>query len=110
MDKKNKIAVAVKNNSAMWKGHFGMSPYYQIYDLNGNFLEQRENPFGLGKEKKHHDNPKLIIDLLKDCNIFIAIGIGEKSKRKLIENLGVIPVITKSKSPIEAVKEYLSKK
>ena len=110
MDRKDKIAVAVKNDSAMWKGHFGMSPYYRIYDLNGNFLEQRENPFGLGNQKKHHDNPKLIVDLLKDCNIFIAVRMGEKSKSKLVENLGVIPVITKSESPIEAVKEYLSKK
>ncbi len=99
------IAVGVDENGKIWKGHFGIAPYFYIYDANKNFVEKRINPYGTlaaGKHN-HHDNPKLIIDFLKDCNVFVAKRMGQESIIKLEQNFGIRPVIVKTESIDEAL-------
>lgn len=105
---KNLIAIAVKENGELWGGHFGTAPFFLIYNYNAGLIEKRENPFGAGQGKhEHHDNPKLIVELLKDCKVFIAKRMGTESKKKLVETQGVIPFITKKDDPQLALCEYL---
>ncbi len=103
MDRKN-IAVAVDENGTLWKGHFGIAPFYRIYNEEKKFIEQRENPYGANSENhSHHDNPKMIIGFLNDCKIFVARRMGQESRIKLKENFGIIPFLTEISLPNEAV-------
>ncbi len=99
------IAVGVDENEQIWKGHFGIAPYFYIYDENKNFIEKRLNPYGILAEGKHthHDNPKLIIEFLKDCKVFVAHKMGQESRIKLEQNFGVRPVIVDTKNIEEAL-------
>ena len=107
MTERNCIAIGVDQDDRIWKGHFGMSPQYKIYDRNGEFLEERQNPYGVVDGlHKHHDNPKLIVDLLPECNVFIAQRMGGGSKRKLAEKLGIQAVFTEEKDPQLALSAY----
>ena len=106
MEERKYVAVGVnKDEKSLWVGHFGISPYYFIYDGEGNFIEKRENPYSKGQ---HHDDPKLIIKFLKDCKVFIAKRMGEESRRKLVEELNIETFLSKAKLAEEAYKEWIN--
>ncbi len=104
------IAIAVNANGALWSGHFGMAPAFQLYTPAGELLETRPNPYGAGQGKKHqhHDNPKRIIDLLPECAVFIGRRMGEESKRKLAQAFGIDAALTSEKTPEDALRAYLA--
>jgi len=107
MQERNSIAIGVGTEGKIWPGHFGMSPFYYIYDRQGNLLEKRPNPYA---KLKHHDNPRLIVDLLPECSIFIARRMGQESKQTLIKNLGIEAITTSEEMPETALKDYLATK
>ncbi len=99
------IAVGVnKDEKTVWHGHFGISPYFFIYDFSGKFIEKRKNPYSRGQ---HHDEPKLIVEFLSDCSVFIAKRMGEESRKKLTEKLNIKAFLTPTKDVELAVKEFL---
>jgi hypothetical protein len=105
MNEEKKIAVGVDQNGGLWLAHFGMSPYYFIYDKSGLLLEKRHNPYGApGPDAKHHGNPHQIISLLSDCHVFIARAMGKPAQ---LEKLGVRPVLTQENNPQIAVATFL---
>ena len=103
------IALGVDADGALWNGHFGMAVYYYIYDREGKLLEKRDNPYGIkpGVKHEHHDDPKRIVELLNDCDTFIARRMGEESRRNLVEKLSIETVLTEEKEPEAALKAYL---
>ncbi len=110
MNKKNYIAVAVNKNEKLWPGHFGIAPYYNIYDRDKNLVEKRINPHGSGHSRHSHEDdnqPKMIKEVLHDCDVFIGKRMGEKSKLKLAEKLGVTTILTKESDPLKALEEYI---
>ncbi|NKQ35186.1 MAG: DUF2249 domain-containing protein [Chloroflexi bacterium] len=109
MSKRQYIAIGVDKERKIWTGHFGMAPIYYIYDENGEMVDQRVNPYGAGGgQKKHHDNPQLIADLLPDCKVFIARRMGGGSKQKLVAGLGITPILTTERYPDGALRAYLA--
>ncbi len=109
MKERKYIAIAIDENGTIWKGHFGVAPTYLIFDYNKNLIEERRNPYGIGSENhSHHDNPKLIISFLNDCNVFIGRRMGQQSRVKLGENFGITPFLTEITSPQEALINFLS--
>lgn len=110
MSIQNNIAVAVNKNNKLWPGHFGIAPYYNIYDKDKNLIEKRLNPHGTGHSHHTHEDanqPKLIKEILHGCNVFIGKRMGEKNKKKLAEKLGVTTFLTKETDPLKALEEYL---
>lgn len=108
------IAVAVDKLDKMWKGHFGISPVYQIFNREGIFVEKRVNPHGAGNDDKHghnhdDDQPIVIKQLLNDCSTFIGKRMGEESKLKLAQKLGIETILVKSDDPIVALNTFLNK-
>jgi len=103
------IAVAVDENENVWKGHFGISPSFMLFDDKGNLVASRENPYSprRGEQHKSHDDPKLIVSLLNDCSIFIAKRMGDKSKKNLAGKMNITAFITEKENPLQAVKEFL---
>jgi len=106
---RTRIAIATDAKGGLWGGHFGMAPIYLIFSPAGRLLEERPNPHGAGQGKahQHHDDPRLIIDLLPECGVFIGRRMGEESKRKLARKFGIKAVLTSKKTPAEALRAYL---
>ncbi len=108
MNNRKSIAVGVDYDNHIWGSHFGISPLYYIYDLSGKLIEKRPNPYCVGGVKeKHHDDPELILDLLPECNVFIAQKMGGRSKQLLAEKLNVEPILTGESDPDVAVSTYI---
>ena len=106
MDKKL-IAIGVENENKMWEDHFGESPYFYLYDLEGKLVETRLNPFGEnGTATKEHGNPHQIIDLLSECSVFIGCSLG---KAKKIREMGFEAILTTETDPKAALAAYLKK-
>jgi len=107
--KRTLIAIATDGNGRLWSGHFGIAPLYLIYSPQGDLVEERQNPYGAGQGKahQHHDDPRLIINLLSECAVFIGRRMGEESKRKLAQKFGIDAVLIDRKTPEEALRAYL---
>ena len=103
------IAMATDGQDRMWGGHFGIAPVYYLYTLTGELVEKRPNPYGAGQGGKHqhHDDPRLIIDLLPECAVFIGRRMGEESKRKLAEKFGIRAILTSERTPEAALRAFL---
>jgi len=108
MSKRTLIALATDGKGKMWGGHFGMAPVFILYSPAGDLIERRPNPHGAGYGHIHHDDPKLIIDLLPECAVFIGRRMGKDSKRKLAEKFGIDAVLTVEKTPQAALHAYLN--
>ncbi len=103
------IAVSTqKDKKSIWIGHFGVSPIYSIFDENGSLIEQRENPYAGGG--KHHDDPDLIVNFLSDVKTFIAKNMGQKSRERLINKLGIESVLVDEKDIYKAINYYIEAK
>ena len=107
MKERKYIAIGVhKDKKTVWPGHFGVSPFYYIYDFEGNLIEVKQNPYSKGQ---HHDDPNLIVNLLDECKVFIARQMGETSRKKLVENLNIETYLTKTREFEKALNEFLSR-
>jgi len=105
----NLIAVGVNKTEKIWAGHFGQAPYYYIYNTSGELIDKRINPHGAGHGHNHDENqPVLIKEVLHDCKTFIGKRMGEGSKLKLAEKLGIETILTDIKEPAEAVNKFLN--
>ncbi len=102
------VAIATdKDGRSLWSGHFGVSPIYTIFDKDGRLVKQIKNPYS---NDKHHDNPSLIVELLKGVELFIAKNMGKKSREKLTNEFGVKSLIVNSNDIFEAMDYYLALK
>ena len=76
-----KIAIGTDDKKNIRKGHFCESRYFLVTELlNAQIVGQelRDNSCGeAGKENQ--DQPERVINLLKDCAIFMAESMEEKS-------------------------------
>jgi hypothetical protein len=105
MKEEKLIALGVDENGQMWEGHYGVSPRYDLYDHDGNLVETRINPYRAdGEKEKVHGNPAQIVELLPECNVFIARQMGKPEKAA---ELGIQPVITSETDPHAALAAYL---
>ncbi|OQX84346.1 hypothetical protein B6D60_09525 [candidate division KSB1 bacterium 4484_87] len=103
-----KIAVATDDKISIRKGHFGEGRYYLIYEiLNGRIFaeELRPNPDVI-EDKHQHANTEKVMELLNDCQIFMAQSMGRKAIKKLAEN-DIEVIISSVKEAEKAVQFYL---
>ena len=107
MNEREMIALGVDNEGQVWQAHFGMAPWYYLFDGQGELVERRTNPYA--QRGKHHDDPGRIVALLPECSIFIARRMGGRSRRRLAESLGIQPVLTGATDPHQAVLAYLER-
>ena len=109
-----KVAVATDDKKTIRRGHFGDAEVYVIFTVeNGEIVnrEERENPYtdeklGITEHNLPH-KARLILEFLKDCDVFIGRAMGHKN-RKILEEKGIKVYLTQSgKNAEEAVREYL---
>lgn len=105
-----KIAIGTDDGKTIRKGHFGSSRYYRIVEiLNGEITgrELRSNSYVEAKNATgHHGQARQIIDLLKDCSLFIAGSMGKKSSSEITAK-HIDCIITRFKTVDLAVSRYL---
>ena len=105
-----KIAIGTDDKKTIRSGHFGQSLFYRILELiNGEIVseEYRENVHVLGAENRlPHAQVEKILDLLKDCSLFMAKNMGKASLVKLAAHQ-VDCILTDIDSIDEALTEYL---
>ena len=105
-----KIAIGTDDGKTIRKGHFGSSRYYRIIEiLNGEITgkELRGNPHVETENTTgHHGQARQIIDLLKDCSLYIAGSMGKKSSSGITAR-HIDCIITEFKTVDLAVSKYL---
>ena len=83
-----KIAIGTIDGAKLQIGHFGMSPFFMIYEIDENknvkFLEKMKNPYSDPKKHKHADT-KDIMGLLPEIDVFIGKRMGAQSKINIKE-------------------------
>ncbi|WP_338084321.1 NifB/NifX family molybdenum-iron cluster-binding protein [Caldanaerobacter subterraneus] len=107
-----KVAIGSNDKVHVSDKHFGMSKFFIIFEVDedNNFkkVEERENPYGEGKHK--HAETEEIIEVLKDCDVFIGRSMGRESQRRIKEEWNKTPVVLKEVDTVEeAIKLYCSK-
>ena len=107
MTEQTYIAIAVDDEGQVWKDHFGIAPYYYLYDRDGKLVEKRPNPHG-GETEQPHSSPRHITELLADCTVFIAGLTG--LYQEFVERTGVEVVTTDRRTPEAALAAYLNEK
>lgn len=102
-----KIAMGTDDNKTIRKGHFGESIYFAIFEiLNGEIKSQeiRENPRAGGEV--HHGESEKILDLLHDCELYMARSMGKRSMAKIAEKK-VDCIITEFPDIDQALRKFL---
>jgi len=51
--------------------------------------------------------PRTIAEILPECDTYLARRMGSQSRKKLMEEMGVTPVLVSETDPKTAVREYL---
>ncbi|MBW2093779.1 MAG: hypothetical protein JRI80_02725 [Deltaproteobacteria bacterium] len=102
-----KIAIGTDDKKTIRKGHFGESAYYAIFEvLNGEIASQeiRDNP--RTGAKGHHGESGKILDLLHDCELFMARSMGKNSMAKIAEKK-VDCIVTEFEDIDQALQKFL---
>jgi predicted Fe-Mo cluster-binding NifX family protein len=105
-----KIAIGTDDKETIRKGHFCQSRYYFIVEfLNAEVasLEYRRNAGATGEHGPYHDGQvEKTLELLSDCNLFMAKRMGKRSLAKLAAH-GIDCIITDIDAIDRAVGQYL---
>ncbi len=105
-----KIAIGTDDKKTIRNGHFGQSLFYRIVELrNGEIVSEdhRENVHVQGAENRlPHAQAEKILDLLKDCSLFMAKNMGKTSVAKLAAR-HIDCILTDIDLIDEALAEYL---
>ncbi len=100
------IAVAAyQDEERLWDKHFGMSPIYLVFDYDKRHVRTVENPYA--KADAHHDDPERIVELLYDAETFIAKTMGERSRRRLINEFNIETVLVDTDYVADALEFYV---
>lgn len=106
-----RIAVGSDDLKTIRSGHFGESTYYKIFQVEGGKVTQtevRENVYLKNANGEHqHGEAKNIMQLLRNCDVFLGRSMGMHSIPKLVAK-GVQPVITKETDIEQTISKYLN--
>ena len=104
-----KIAIGTIDGEKLQIGHFGMSPYFMIYEVNAKddftLLNKMQNPFSDPKKHKHAETSD-IMGLLPDVDVYIGKRMGKQSKINIKEKYNKIAITYED---LDLVKDALNR-
>ncbi|AEM79229.1 NifB/NifX family molybdenum-iron cluster-binding protein [Thermoanaerobacter wiegelii] len=107
-----KVAIGTNDKVHLSDKHFGMSKYFIIFEVDENNsykkVEERENPYG-GDKHKHAETDE-IMEVLKDCQVFIGKAMGKESQRRIKEEWNKTPIVVKDVDTVEEAIKFYSQK
>jgi len=104
-----KLAVATNDKKKISKDCFKMSDYYLVFEiLNGEIVseELRENPYVNKYNLENLEKTDRIVDLLKDCSIFLGTQM-EKQSLDNIASKNIDIIITTKENINETISSFL---
>ncbi|ERM93119.1 dinitrogenase iron-molybdenum cofactor biosynthesis protein [Caldanaerobacter subterraneus subsp. yonseiensis KB-1] len=106
-----KVAIGSNDKIHISEKHFGMRKFFVIFEVDENNsyrkVEERENPYGEGKHK--HVETEEIMEVLKDCDVFIGKSMGKESQRRVKEEWNKTPIVAKNVNTVEEAMEIYCK-
>ena len=83
-----KIAIGTIDGMKLQQGHFGMSPFFMIYELEDDgkvrFIEKLVNPYSDPEVHKHAETSD-IMGVLSFVDVYIGKRMGKKSQHNIVE-------------------------
>ncbi|MFO7889928.1 MAG: NifB/NifX family molybdenum-iron cluster-binding protein [bacterium] len=104
-----KLAISTNNKKTISKDYFIQCNYYMVFEiLNGEIVseELRENPYSDKNTLTNHERTNKILDLLKDCTIFLGKQM-EKESLDSIASKNIDIIITTKNNVKETIKFFL---
>jgi len=104
-----KIAIA-SNDKKTISEHFGKAVGFIVFDINKEKIVNSEYRENIGKNSGECGscNHSLMIKNIKDCQIVISYGMGQRIYDYLTK-AGITPIVTDEKNAEEALKQFLKK-
>ena len=101
-----KIAIASDDKNLI-SHHFGKAKGFIIFDINnGNVKEEYRENIGKNTGECGSCNHTAMINNIKDCQVVISYGMGQRIYLDLVNN-HISPVVTEEKSVKEALNKFL---
>ena len=102
-----KIAIA-SDDKKLISHHFGKALGFVVFDVKDNKVVSKSYRENIGKNSGECGscNHSAMIDNIKDCDIVISYGMGQRIYSDLL-NSKIIPLVTEENNVEDAIKKYL---
>lgn len=104
-----KIAFSSQDGKTI-SAHFGSAPIYKVIEIENQKIisrEDRQNSSSNDSSHQDHAHHHNKFDLLKDCQVVIAGGMGENAFQRL-SNMGISVFLVDNKNIEETLKVFLA--
>ncbi|MGV8171519.1 MAG: NifB/NifX family molybdenum-iron cluster-binding protein [Candidatus Woesearchaeota archaeon] len=101
------IAIASDDKNTI-SHHFGRAQGFSVFKVEKNKIINEEYRENIGKSdgKCHSCNHTMMINNIKDCQIVISHGMGQRIYDDLINN-GITPIVTEENFVREALDKFI---
>ena len=105
-----KIAIASDDKNLI-SHHFGKALGFVVFDIQNNKIVSKSYRENIGKNSGECGscNHSTMINNIKDCEVVISYGMGQRIYADLINNK-IKPIVTEEDNVEDALKKYLKNK
>jgi predicted Fe-Mo cluster-binding NifX family protein len=101
----------VSNDQKTISEHFGRACGFMVFEIENNTILKQEYRENIGKStgECHSCNHDMMINNIKDCDMVISFGMGQRIYADLEKN-NILAIVTDERTVIDAVNQYLEHK
>ena len=105
-----KIAVASDDKKSISE-HFGRACGFMVFEIESNTILKQEYRENIGKStgECHSCDHYMMINNIKDCDVVISYGMGQRIYADLLKN-NILAIVTDERTVTDAVNQYLKHK
>jgi predicted Fe-Mo cluster-binding NifX family protein len=105
-----KIAVASDDQKTISE-HFGRACGFMVFEIQNNAIINQEYRENIGKStgECHSCDHETMIKNIKDCDVVISYGMGQRIYADLLKN-NILAIVTDERTVSDAVNQYLKNK
>jgi predicted Fe-Mo cluster-binding NifX family protein len=105
-----KIAVASDDQITISE-HFGRACGFMVFEIKNDIILKQEYRENIGKStgECHSCDHDTMIRNIKDCDVVISYGMGQRIYTDLIKN-NILAIVTDERTVTDAVNQYLKHK
>jgi len=102
-----KIAVA-SDDQTFISEHFGRACGFMVFEIENNTILKQEYRENIGKStgECHSCDHDTMIKNIKDCDVVISYGMGQRIYADLLKN-NIVAIVTDERTVNDAVNQYL---
>ena len=105
-----KIAVASDDKTTISE-HFGRACGFMVFEIENNKISKQEYRENIGKStgECHSCDHDMMIKNIKDCDVVISYGMGQRIYADLLKN-NITAIVTDERTVNDAVNQFLKNK